>query len=98
MITIDEGSVARVLRLCGLELKKEELVEMRAQLSNILKHMEALKGIDVELVEPSFLGCNEGLSLREDEAIPFDHKEILKMTPYIDGDQYLVPNVIDGDQ
>ncbi|MAY74516.1 MAG: Asp-tRNA(Asn)/Glu-tRNA(Gln) amidotransferase GatCAB subunit C [Phycisphaerae bacterium] len=64
-LTRDE--VARIARLCKLELNAEELEDARDRLTAVLGHFRCLAALDLEGVEPMAHAHDEPCRLRPDD-------------------------------
>jgi len=98
-VKITEQEVRRVAALAHLELSAEELKRMTQDLDEILAHMDKLRELDTETVEPMaqvlFPGA-ENSTLREDEPRePLSHEEALANAPLAGAGQFKVPRVIE---
>jgi aspartyl-tRNA(Asn)/glutamyl-tRNA(Gln) amidotransferase subunit C len=93
--TLSYQEVAEIARLARLELTQGEIESLGAELSAILEHMDALKALDTQGVEPMTHAVPMTLRLREDEAgesLPVDRA--LSGAPDRAGDYFQVPNII----
>lgn len=96
---ITEQEVRYVAALAHLELSEEETRRMTHDLDGILAHMDKLRELDTENVEPMaqvlFPGAENG-TLREDEPrAPLAHEEALANAPAAGSGQFKVPRVIE---
>ncbi|GIU74972.1 MAG: aspartyl/glutamyl-tRNA(Asn/Gln) amidotransferase subunit C [Bryobacteraceae bacterium] len=96
---ITEQEVRYVALLAHLELTDEEVKRMTHELDGILAHMDQLRELDTENVEPMaqvlFPG-SENATLREDEPhTPLAHEEALANAPLSGAGQFKVPRVIE---
>lgn len=88
--------VARLARLCRLELSPEEVREAAAELGRMLGRMSALDRLDTAGVEPMYRVSPEVNVLREDEAAPsWAREELLAAAPAADGGAYLTPQAVE---
>jgi aspartyl-tRNA(Asn)/glutamyl-tRNA(Gln) amidotransferase subunit C len=74
--------VEHVARLARLRLSPDELEKMRAQLSNILEHIDMLKEVDVSDVPPTAQVTDLLNILRADEVRPsLPREDVLANAP-----------------
>jgi aspartyl-tRNA(Asn)/glutamyl-tRNA(Gln) amidotransferase subunit C len=74
--------VEHVARLARLRLAPDEIEKMRAQLSNILEHIDMLKEVDVTAVPPTAQVTDLLNILREDETRPsLPREDVLANAP-----------------
>jgi aspartyl-tRNA(Asn)/glutamyl-tRNA(Gln) amidotransferase subunit C len=74
--------VEHVARLARLRLAPDEIEKMRAQLSNILEHIDMLKEVDVTDVPPTAQVTDLLNILREDETRPsLPREDVLANAP-----------------
>ncbi len=74
--------VEHVAKLARLRLAPEEIGKMRAQLSNILEHIDMLKEVDVTDVPPTAQVTELLNILREDETRPsLPREDVLANAP-----------------
>ncbi len=93
---ISRDDVLRVARLARLALTDAEVETMRAQLSAILSHIDALKAVDTAGVEPTSHAVPQFNVMREDEPRPcFPVEEMLANAPDRAGDFFRVPRIIE---
>ena len=93
---IDDKDVQHVARLARLALSDEELARMRTELSAILAHIDALKAIDVDGVEPTSHAVPLVNVMRDDElrdCLP--PAETLANAPDRAGEFFRVPRIIE---
>ena len=93
---IDDKDVQHVARLARLALSNDELARMRTELSAILAHIDALKAIDVEGVEPTSHAVPLVNVMRDDElrdCLPAN--EALANAPDRAGEFFRVPRIIE---
>ena len=93
---IGREDVEHVARLARLALTPEELERTRAQLNAILVHIDALKAVDTEGVEPTSHAVPVVNVMREDDpqpCLPVD--EMLRNAPDRAGPFVRVPRIIE---
>jgi aspartyl-tRNA(Asn)/glutamyl-tRNA(Gln) amidotransferase subunit C len=90
---IDREQVLHVARLARLHLDDEELERMTGELNDILEHIEAIQGLDLDDVEPtSHVVALENV-LRPDEARPsWPRERVLDGAPDAAPDGFRVPS------
>ena len=95
-MTIDRATVDHVARLARLDLSEEERERMRAELSNILEHVETIQGMDLDAVEPTSHAIPLRNVMRKDEvkpSLPLD--EALANAPQAEDDRFRVPRIVE---
>ena len=93
---ISREDVEHVARLGRLALTPDELERMRAQLNAILVHIDALKAVNTDGVEPTSHAVPVLNVMREDEPRPpFPLEEMLKNAPDRSGHFFRVPRIIE---
>ena len=91
--TIDVRYVAHLARL---ELSDAELKKFSKQLADILAHVEQLKKLDVEGVEPTAFAVPMANVLRADEMKPsLPQAEAVKNAPKQRNHLFIVPKVVE---
>ncbi|PYM98141.1 MAG: Asp-tRNA(Asn)/Glu-tRNA(Gln) amidotransferase subunit GatB [Candidatus Rokuibacteriota bacterium] len=93
---IDRKDVEHVARLTRLALTEEELERMREQLNSILTHLDTLRGVDTEGVEPTAHAVDLVNVMREDEVEPcLPQDSMLANAPDRSGELFRVPRIIE---
>ncbi|PYN16484.1 MAG: Asp-tRNA(Asn)/Glu-tRNA(Gln) amidotransferase subunit GatB [Candidatus Rokuibacteriota bacterium] len=93
---IDRKDVEHVARLTRLALTEEELERMREQLNSILTHLDTLRGVDTEGVEPTAHAVDLVNVMREDEVEPcLPQDSMLANAPDLSGELFRVPRIIE---
>ena len=93
---IDRETVEHVARLTRLSLSEDELERMRAELNSILAHLDTLKALDTEGVEPTSHAVDVVNVMREDEVEPcFPQDAMLANAPDRSGEFFRVPRIIE---
>ena len=93
---IDEHEVEHVARLARLALSAAEKARMRTELSAILAHIDTLKEVDVEGVEPTSHAVPLVNVMREDEVREcLPPADALANAPDRAGEFFRVPRIIE---
>ena len=93
---IDRETVEHVARLTRLALSEEELERMRVELNSILAHLDTLRLLDTEGVEPTSHAVDVVNVMREDEVEPcFPQDAMLANAPDRSGEFFRVPRIIE---
>ena len=96
---LTDKEVRYVADLANLKLSEPEVESMVAQLSSILEHMEGLRGIDTEGVEPMrqvLFSGEENSTLRDDRPRPcLTNDQALANAVYPAQGYFRVPRVIE---
>lgn len=96
MSTIDREQVLHVAKLARLTLHTDEVPEMTAQLVKILGHVEQLREVNTDGVEPTAQVGVDRLPLRDDEPRPGVTRELaLSQAPETAGGGFVVPAFIE---
>jgi len=93
---IDRKDVERVARLTRLALTEGELERMREQLNTILAHLDTLRAVPTEGVEPTSHAVDVVNVMREDEVGPcLSQDAALANAPDPLGGLFRVPRIIE---
>ena len=93
---ISREDVEHVARLARLALTSEELERMRTQLNAILVHIDALKAVDTDGIEPTSYAVPLVNVMRDDEPQPpFPAEAMLGNAPDRSGEFFRVPRIIE---
>ena len=93
---ISREDVEHVARLARLALTPDELERMRTQLNAILVHIDALKAVDTDDVEPTSHAVPVVNVMRDDEPRPpFPVEDMLRNAPDRAGQFFRVPRIIE---
>jgi aspartyl-tRNA(Asn)/glutamyl-tRNA(Gln) amidotransferase subunit C len=93
---ISREDVEHVARLARLALTSEELERMRTQLNAILVHIDALKAVDTDGIEPTSYAVPLVNVMRDDEPQPpFPAEAMLGNAPDRAGEFFRVPRIIE---
>ena len=88
--------VNHIAQLAYIKLSDDEAETMRAQLSDILGHFDALAAVDTEGVEPTGHTTDSNTVMRKDEAHPaLDQDDVLRNAPDRDGEFVRVRPVLE---
>jgi aspartyl-tRNA(Asn)/glutamyl-tRNA(Gln) amidotransferase subunit C len=98
-VKITEKEVRYVAGLANLQLTDLEVSKLQADLDGILEHMDKLKEIDTEGVEPMaqvLFGAGETATLRADVPVaPLGNEAALANAPQPGAGYFKVPQVIE---
>jgi aspartyl-tRNA(Asn)/glutamyl-tRNA(Gln) amidotransferase subunit C len=93
---ISRQDVEHVARLARLALSEAELERMRAQLTAILAHIDTLRALDTEQVEPTSHAVPLENVMRDDEPRPcLPQEAMLANAPDRSTDFFRVPRIIE---
>ena len=93
---IDRRDVEHVARLTRLALTEPELERMREQLNSILAHLDTLRAVLTEGVEPTSHAVDIVNVMREDETGPcLSQDAALANAPDRSGELFRVPRIIE---
>ena len=92
---ISEEEVKHVAHLARLNLGKDELVSMTAQLDMILSYFEKLEELDTKDIEPTTHALSVTNAFREDQVKKsLSQQEALAGGPDTSKDSFIVPRII----
>lgn len=92
----DKKIVEYVANLARIGVSSDEIEYLSSQLSKILGHIDKLKELNVDNIEPMRGLHLENNIFRKDEAVNSNLKEdILKNAPSREGDYFKIPKVIE---
>ena len=74
---LDRDQVLHVARLARLELGEEEVARMAEELSNVLDHIEKIRELDLDGVEPTSHVIDVVNALRPDEPTPSLPRDVI---------------------
>ncbi|PYN89603.1 MAG: Asp-tRNA(Asn)/Glu-tRNA(Gln) amidotransferase GatCAB subunit C [Candidatus Rokuibacteriota bacterium] len=93
---IDRKDVEHVARLTRLALTEPELERMREQLNSILAHLDTLRAVPTEGVEPTSHAVDVVNVMREDEPAPCLPRDVaLANAPDPSDGLFRVPRIIE---
>ena len=93
---ISRKDVEHVARLSRLALSDAEIEKMREQLAAILAHIDTLRALDTEQVEPTSHAVPMENVMREDEPCPsLPQEAMLANAPDRSTDFFRVPRIIE---
>ncbi|MFT5123662.1 MAG: aspartyl-tRNA(Asn)/glutamyl-tRNA(Gln) amidotransferase subunit C [Kiritimatiellia bacterium] len=94
--TADSMNVAYVAQLARLALTPEEVELFQGQLDHILAHVDELRELDVDGIEPMAHTIDVVNVFRKDVTRPFgEHETIINNFPVSRQDQVIVPSIIE---
>jgi aspartyl-tRNA(Asn)/glutamyl-tRNA(Gln) amidotransferase subunit C len=67
---LDRAQVLHVARLARLELDEDDVERMAAELSNVLQHVDRMRELDLDGVEPTSHAIDVAGVMRADETVP----------------------------
>jgi len=93
---IERKDVEHVARLTRLALTEPELERMREQLNSILAHLDTLRAVPTDGVEPTSHAVDLVNVMREDEIGPcLSQDAVLANAPDRSGELFRVPRIIE---
>ena len=93
---ISREDVEHVARLSRLALSEAEIERMRGQLAAILAHIDTLRGLDTEQVEPTSHAVPMENVMRDDDPRPsLPQEAMLANAPDRSADFFRVPRIIE---
>jgi aspartyl-tRNA(Asn)/glutamyl-tRNA(Gln) amidotransferase subunit C len=93
---IDRKDVEHVARLTRLTLTDAELERMREQLNSILAHLDTLRAVATEGVEPTSHAVDVVNVMRDDVVTPcLSQADALANAPDPSGELFRVPRIIE---
>ncbi len=96
MSALSRRDVEHVARLARLALNDAEIEKMREQLTAILTHIDTLRALDTEQVEPTSHAVPMENVMREDEPRPsLPQEAMLANAPDRSADFFRVPRIIE---
>jgi len=89
--------IKKIANLARLELTDDEAARYEPQLEQILKHVEQLKKVDIEGIEPTAHAAPVFDVIREDVALgeSFTQEEALANAPAVTQGQVKMPKVVE---
>lgn len=94
---LNREDILKLAKLSRLSLSESDVQSMSGHIGNMLSHMEALRKLDLSLVEP-MTGVEEGETvLREDVPVPsLSREEAFMNAPSVENDHFAISKVIGG--
>ena len=95
-MALDRNAVAKVAKLCRLEIEEKELAPMAEELSHILSWIEQLQEVDVSSQMPMSSVVEMELKKREDVVTESNRAEdIVSNAPESLKEYFVVPKVVE---
>jgi len=95
-MSIDKNQVKKVAKLSRISLDDKKLESLSKDLASILNFVDQLNKLDIKDTKPLTSITNKTLSPRTDEVNDGEiKKEILKNSPEMNEDFFIVPKVVD---
>ena len=96
-MAITEADVRHVAMLARLALTDEQVTTLLAELSTILTHIDELKNLDLEGVQPTAHPLAMTNSVRGDVVRPgLSREDALLNAPDTDGTAFVIPTIVGG--
>ena len=96
-MAITEADVRHVAMLARLALTDEQVTTLVAELSTILTHIDELKNLDLEGVQPTAHPLAMTNSVRADVVRPgLSREDALLNAPDTDGTAFVIPAIVGG--
>ena len=96
-MSITEADVRHVAMLARLALTDEQVATLTTELSSILGHIDELKNLDLEGVEPTAHPLAMTNATRADEVRPgLSREDALLNAPDSDGTAFVIPAIVGG--
>jgi len=96
-MAITEADVRHVAMLARLALTDEQVGSLTAELSSLLGHIDDLRKLDLEGVEPTAHPLAMTNRMREDVVVPgLSREDALRNAPDTDGTAFVVPAITGG--
>jgi len=96
-MAITEADVRHVAMLARLALTDEQVGSLTAELDALLGHIDELRKLDLEGVEPTAHPLTMTNRTREDVVVPgLSREDALKNAPDTDGTAFVVPAITGG--
>lgn len=96
-MAITEADVRHVAMLARLALTDEQVGSLTTELGSLLGHIDDLRKLDLEGVEPTAHPLAMTNRMREDVVVPgLSREDALKNAPDTDGTAFVVPAITGG--
>lgn len=92
-MSITHIEITKLLELSKLQMKDEEIVKLKKELSDIEKFLEVLKEFNLEKTK-SFTSIKSFENLREDKAVRNLEAEVIALAPEGDNGFVEVPGIL----
>ena len=95
-MSLDREDIEKLCLLARLNIATEEMADVQAKLSDIVKLGDQLQAVETDGVTPMAHPLDHGQRLRSDEVTEIDeHAHIQLNAPHVKRGHYLVPKVIE---
>jgi aspartyl-tRNA(Asn)/glutamyl-tRNA(Gln) amidotransferase subunit C len=95
-VSLNREDIQKLCLLARLEITTEEMDDVLAKLSDIVKLVDQLQAVDTNGVTPMAHPLDRAQRLRKDEVTESDdHERIQRNAPLVEREHYLVPKVIE---
>lgn len=95
-MSIGQKEVETISRLAAVSVADSEVDAVAEKLSNILDLFAQMEAVNTDNVEPMSHPLDQVQRLRDDVVTETDrHQKYQKIAPAVEGDMYLVPQVIE---
>jgi len=95
-VSLNREDVEKLCLLARLEITTEEIADVQAKLSDIIKLVDQLQAVDTADVTPMAHPLDRAQRLRPDEVTEIDERErFQRNAPLVERALYLVPKVIE---
>ena len=95
-MSLNREDIQKLCLLARLEITTEEMDDVLAKLSDIVKLVDQLQAVDTSGVTPMAHPLDRAQRLRKDEVTESDdHERIQRNAPLVEREHYLVPKVIE---
>ncbi len=95
-MSLNREDIEKLCFLARLEVTIDELADVEAKLTDIVKLIDQLQAVDTAGVTPMAHPLDREQRLREDRVTEFDeHEQIQHNAPLVERALYLVPKVIE---
>ncbi len=99
MTKISKQDVSYVASLAQLRLDEAAQERLVREMGDILAYMDKLNSLDTRDVEPMMHALEMTNILREDvPGTPLSHEEALRNAPVDNGDYFIVPKILEGEE
>ena len=91
-INFEKEELLKIAKFSGLKLSEKEIKKLGSDLKTILEYTTELENVNVEV---DFHATETNVNVcREDKAIKYDSKNILKNAPQTEDNFFVVPKIL----
>lgn len=92
---MEKDEILKIARLSRIRITDDELPQISRDLAQIFDHVQNIKNLDTNGIEPLFHPSSEPLIMRKDRCVPQRTEDLLKNAPELKAKLFVVPKVVE---